>query len=322
MSKGKVIGLSLVGVVLVAIAAFVILNFGPLKDQYLAATYQPSAEISQIENELQLTDQGTKLFRASQPSLEDQADFNAHCDSHNAEVSVLGCYANSRIYLYRAQQTELKGVQEATAAHELLHAVWARMSNDEHERVGALLKDYYAQHQEQFGEEMKLYDETQRLDELHSRVGTEGRNLLKELDEHYAQYFQNQKRIVGFYDAYNNRFKGLKHEANQLLIEIKDLENTINNQTIDYKTRTEALSGQIKEFNTCAQTPDCFTSQSAFNAKRNELLTEQKALEELYNQINHETAVYNEKVAAYNANIFHTQTLQNSINSNSQPPKV
>lgn len=322
MSKGKAVGLSLVFVALAVIAGFVILNFGSLKDQLLAATYQEPAEISQIENALQLTDNGTKIFRASQPALENQAEFNEHCDSHNAEVSVLGCYTNSRIYLYRAEQSELKGVQEATAAHELLHAVWARMSGDEKNEIGAELTNYYQQHQDQFGKEMSLYDETQRLDELHSRVGTEATNLPTKLKDHYAQYFQDQEHVTSFYKTYNAQFKALKNQADQLLAEIQNLETEINKQTTEYNTRTAELQVKITEFNTCAQTADCFKSQAVFNARRQELLAEQQALEQLYNQINQETAVYNEKVTAYNNNVFHTKTLQNSINSNSQPPKV
>ena len=308
--------------ILGGVVAFVMLNYQSIMDQLNAVTYQSTPEMDAIENSLELTDQGKHLFHASHPALEGQTEFNEHCDSHNTEVAVLGCYTDRNIYIYNAKQSELTGVTETTAAHELLHAVWERLSSDDKNHLGSLLNDYYNRNRDQFGDEMSLYDADQRMDELHSRIGTEGKNLPQELSDHYANYFINQANIVSFYDSYNNRFKNLKAETERLYEEITDLESTITVKTAEYKQRTETLSSNIAEFNNCANTPDCFTNQSVFNARRSELLTEQQELEQMYNEINQAIATYNNKIQEYNNSIFRTQTLQDSINSNSKPPSV
>ncbi len=322
MSKKQIISIISVIVVVGGLGLLIGLNRQFLSDQILALTYQPSNEIANIENSLQLTSEGQRIFRASQPAIEDQEAFNEHCQSHNVDVSVLGCYTNAHIYLYNVDKSELQGIKEATAAHELLHAAWARLSDNDKNDISAKLDAYYNEHKNELGKEMGLYNEEQRLDELHSRVGTEGKNLPSDLSAYYAKYFYNQAHIVSYYDFYNGTFKALQTQADKLLGEIDELKAKIESQTNEYKTRSEALSSQIAEFNQCANTADCFSSQYEFNNRRNALIDEQQALEQLYQDIDHNIHIYNQKVKTYNANVFRTRNLQNSINSNSQPPKV
>ncbi len=47
--------------------------------------------------------------------------------------AILGCYNPSSrdIYIYNVTNSELDGVKEVTAAHEMLHAAWERLSESE-----------------------------------------------------------------------------------------------------------------------------------------------------------------------------------------------
>lgn len=88
-------------------------------DYIKAALYQPTAEIDAIISQLDLTDSGLRTSAATHPELESREMFNQKCDSHDAEIYVLGCYTtgSDKIHLYQIADTELNGIKESTAAH-------------------------------------------------------------------------------------------------------------------------------------------------------------------------------------------------------------
>ena len=83
--------------------------------------------------------------------------------------------------------------------------------------------------------DLKNYEEKDRLDELHSRIGTEIKTLPDELEKHYAEYFKDQDKIVGFYDSYVKPFNELKAEIEALSKAITDLRNSINSKSTEYE---------------------------------------------------------------------------------------
>ena len=103
-----------------------------LYDQMSAWRYQPSGQISTIRAKLTLTNDGAFYFNASQPKLETASNFNQNCQQQpEANNPILGCYVANRIYVFDVTNPELNGIEETTAAHELLHAVYQRLSEDE-----------------------------------------------------------------------------------------------------------------------------------------------------------------------------------------------
>ena len=57
---------------------------------------------------------------------------------------MLGCYHSNQdgIFLYNVQDARLAGVQQVTAAHEMLHAAYDRLSTKDKNYVDGLLMDY------------------------------------------------------------------------------------------------------------------------------------------------------------------------------------
>lgn len=310
----------LITVALVAfcLSYYRILPYSWLTDRIAISSYQMPADIAELESKLYLTDDAKTIYAASQPSLEDSTSFNEHCQSHNAEISILGCYTNSRIYIYNIQNAELSGIKESNAAHELLHAIWDRLSIFEQRTLGDEIANFYHQHPDQVDDSINLYAEDELIDELHSRLGTEVADLPDSLERHYAKYFTDQNAIVAYYQAYSTPFKRLSEEFQDLNSQIEAQKATIDTMREEYHARSEALDAKIDEFNACAQTQGCF-SDTEFNTRRAALLSEQDSLEQYFYDLNAQIESYNQLIDRYNANILHNDALERAINSNAPP---
>lgn len=296
-----------------------------LKDIINNFGYTPETTIANIAADLRLTDKGKTIFYASRPELEDATDFNEHCHSHDEKIAVLGCYTAKKIYIYNSpSREELNGVIESTAAHELLHAVWDRLSENEKTRLGPELNAVYQKYQEALSEDLSIYEADARLDELHSRIGTQipFNNLPEILQKHYQKYYKNYDHVVAYYNDYIEPFRELQEERDELKSQLEDEQADIDYRSQEYHKAAEQFSRKVDEFNACVEAGKCFRTEAEAIARRNVLISEQQKLEDEYNDINSAIEAYNQKVAQYNKSVLRTQDLENTINSNAKPPST
>lgn len=309
-------------VVLIAAGVGIYFNRAWLYDFYRGVTYQPSSEMVRIRSDLQLTERGEFLFNASQPTLNGSAEFNSYCREDGTEIAVLGCYAEGNIYVYNIESAELNGIRELTTAHELLHAVFARMSDDEKASLKPSLERVLAENQAVLEEDLNTYAASQQFEELYVRAGTEIANLPADLEKHYAEIFKDQDKIAAYYDSYITVFRTLEAEMDSLKAEMEELNTTIGQKTAEYEQRADQLQASVVSFNSCAEVAGCFETEWAFNLQRASLMEEQEALGVLYNEINDLIAKYNAKVEVYNADVSYGEKLNTMINSAAQPEVI
>lgn len=116
----------------------------------LAAPAPPlTADFADLADRMMLTAEGRAVFAFTQPRYADADEIAELCgdDSHGrGEESTLGCFrglelsrAQDRIFIYRPADDRLAQSVVTTAAHELLHAVYARMSSEERTRLDELV---------------------------------------------------------------------------------------------------------------------------------------------------------------------------------------
>lgn len=313
MSKKTTLLVAIIGTIFI----FGALNYRLILDFFAGLGYNPSPEMSTIKNSLDLSGDADRIFNASRPVLNSKSDFNRICDSHKEETAVLGCYTGRQIHIYDVEASELNGVKESTTAHELLHAVWSRLSDTEKNILRPKLEEVY-KNSEKLKSELENYEEKDRLDELHSRIGTEVKDLSSELEFHYAKYFKDQDKVVSYYDSYIKPFEALKKQIEELSKTLEKLKKEIDEKTKDYQTRAENLNNEISEFNNCAGTLNCFTTRGEFNARRSELTSEQSVINSLYGELDSMIKEYNTKVKEYNDNVLKNKDLENLINSNKE----
>lgn len=298
----------------VGLAVFIGFNYQASRDFVHGLFFQPTPEVAKIQEALNLTDTGNRIFKASNPSLENEENFNKRCNSYNPGVSVLGCYINNNIYVYNIQNEELDGIIESTTAHELLHAAWIRLTDSDRAMIIPFLDEVYSENLEQLGV-VEDYEDGARADELFARIGTEIQNVPTELEEVYNRYFADRTNIVNYYNQYRVVFNKLSNSIKGLSDRIAELKQSIELKTASYTERSAKLATAIEEFNNCANQTGCFTSANFVN-RRAELANEQSALATLYSQIIAETNEHNQKVTEYNQNALKINYYTSIINSN------
>ncbi len=300
-------GRAVVAVVVLAVVALgsvlAINNRQYLVDQWTVRTFEPSAVVQGYIERSTMTDHGEFLFLASQPVVAAADEFNTVCENHEEGSGVLGCYTNRDkvITLFDITDPQLDGMEEVVAAHEMLHAAWDRMSTDERTRISALLEAEYdtLTGDADFIARMEVYARTepkQRLNELHSIIGTEVADLDPELEQYYDQYFGDRAALVALHVKSNAVFLQIEAQTAALVAEIDQLKVDIENDLASYNDGYDQLNLDIEEFNTRADAGE-FDSQAQFDNERAALLSRQATLDTLFSSIQARETTYNEKIS-------------------------
>ncbi len=268
---------------LIALAGFAWLQRDSIFDMYRLHNYAAPAQIVKLADDTTMNEKTRRLFYVYRPSLEDKSAFNAHC-SNTEQTIVLGCYIEHQgIYLYEVPDPRLSGVIQVTAAHEMLHAAYDRLSSKERTRIDKLTNEYAKTiTDERLKETVENYrkkDPSVVPNELHSILGTEVRNLPTELEQYYTRYFTNRKAIVDYADAYKQSFTDREKEVSSLDSKLSALKNqidtlnaTLETQQANLKANYEALqqqkrSGNVEGYN--QSVPGYNQAVAAYNASVN-----------------------------------------------------
>jgi hypothetical protein len=314
---------SLIVIIAALVATILLVSYRQLVvDTIRAWQYSPSTSETSIRQSLALTQLGNFYYDASQPALEPAASFNAHCPHTEPNNPVVGCYNTQRIFIYDVQNDKLSGIKQTTAAHELLHAVYERLSDDERSRVDAELQAVYDMvKNEELEQRMAYYQKNepgQENNELHSILGTEYDQLGTALEAHYGQYFTDRNKIIKFYQSYKQEFTDSIKQLNDLADEINRRTKTVNQDIANYNSQQQALEADADRFDRRASSGD-FSTRSEFDATRAQLVNRQNQLRSERNQLRKEIKAINKLRSEYAALQKEYQALASSINSNLQP---
>ena len=306
--------------VLVALLIVQIFDFVGGYDYIKDWFYTPDEHVSEIIDHLDLTSRGRRIFEATSPSLDSRDTFNEKCESHNVDIYVLGCYltADDVIHLYNVEEAELEGVKEATAAHELLHAVYLRLPFWEKSSLNNQLKAVYdsLENGDDIKDSMKLYNDDDFYDELHSRLGTEKKDLPYDLEKHYEAIFNDQDKIVDYYIKYSGVFKKYEQETEALGKKIDNLQAEIESIEKRLLTAADDLNKRIDNYNNRVQTNN-YTDLNAIRTEGMNLQAEVDKLKSEGNALDKKIDEYNGLITEYNNSVVKTNKIYDSINSNS-----
>lgn len=288
-------------------------------DQFTIWQFVPTSDVVALTDRLKLTDEGIFVLYASQPELKSANDFNISCKNIENTTSILGCFSDNKVYIYNVIDDRLNGVREVTAAHEMLHAVYQRMSDSEKEYLSPLLESEYEKlsNDEAFVELIEFYERTEpgeRYNELHSIIGTSVKNISSELEEYYSKYFKDRQAIVDNNEAYNKVFSDLHNRAKSLSDQLSVLNKNIPSESNNYNILVKSLNSDIELFNKKAESGD-FTSWSEFYSDRSILISRSNELSITRSKINSDIDKYNTLLEEYNSVALESQKLYESIDS-------
>lgn len=320
--RGNVAVRLIVSLGLLLAAIFILLNRQYLVDQVVVWQFTPSAEVAAVSADAHFSERGEFLFYASRPELLERDAFNVACRSSATEqTAVLGCYTLNRIYLFNIDNERLAGIKEVTAAHEMLHAVYQRLSTSERERVNALIeKQSFGPDEARITELLAEYAKSEpgeRLNELHSILGTEVRDLSPELEAYYAQFFTDRAKVVALSEQYQTVFAELKLRQESLSAELNKLADEVEREGAAYKRNLQVLSFDVESFNDQARSGQM--TRSEYDSQRAALEARQASLKRQYDAIQALIAQYEaarDELASINTE---ANALNRSINSSLAP---
>lgn len=324
---GSIVAFVLSGLFVIA-AVWIFSNRQLILDQLSVWSYTPSSEVAAIQERINMTDEGQFTFYATRPEVEAQASFNEVCPRQEAGSPILGCYTtDDRIYVYNVTNEQLDGMEEVTAAHEMLHAVWYRTSEAEKEKLTTALKAAYEKTNDaDLQKRMEYYERTEPgefINELHSILGTEVASLGEPLESYYAQFF-DRGAVLKLHGGYSGLYEKLHDRADTLYTQMQSLATLINQQSDEYTSAATQLSRDIDSFNRRADN-GAFSTQGEFNSERAALTQRSNTLEAQRLRINRNIETYNDYYAEYQDLAKQIEVLNDSIDSFKQvdqPPMV
>lgn len=206
--------------------------------------YVTPLEVQELASETTMTPYAKHLFYVYHPQIEGSSQFNKDC-SVTPQVTVLGCTVSFQgIYLYDVQDPQLNGLEQSTAAYEMLHVGYSRLSSAERTRINALVMQAYEAAlpaDPELGQEEASYLKTEGAaavpNELHSMVGTEVANLPPALSAYYAQYFTNRSVVLD----YRNDYEAVFARRNET---VTTDDNLLNKWKVDIAADEAALSDE------------------------------------------------------------------------------
>ena len=279
---GSIIAFVLSGLTVIA-AGLLVLNRQYVSDQLNVWSYAPSSQVASIDERVGFTDTGTFTLYATKPEVLGKESFNSLCPRQEPASPILGCYTgDDRVYIYDVTNTQLDGMKEVTVAHEMLHAAWHRLSNEQKDSLAKeLISVYEAKATDELKERMAYYDRTQPgefANELHSILATEVTELTPKLEAHFATYFEDRQTVVALHTKYSSVYAGLQAQIDGLYTQLEALAASINQQTAAYDRALKEYESAAASYESRANSGD-FTSFAQIDAEYYALMRTYDTLE-------------------------------------------
>lgn len=324
MKIRKILVWSSIGILSAGFSLLLWTNKFALYDWYVLRSYAPATQITDLATKSGMNEEGTRIFYAHQPRITNQEEFNSVC-TVGEETIVLGCYTgydfakDTDIYIYNVEKPELNGVLEVTAAHEMLHAAYDRLSRSERQRVdvmtATMVKKINNPRISKLIEGYQERDPASVPNELHSILATEIASLDPALEDYYSRYFEDRQKVVDLSEQYESVFETAKNEAQRLSGELSLRKSEIGALESQIETDYNNLLAARKKLDTLKARNDIPGYNAAvpeFNQLVSSYNQEVAAVKRLIDE-------YNRLVASYNEKVGQQQELVNSIDSKYQP---
>jgi Skp family chaperone for outer membrane proteins len=311
----------------VLVAWFVILGLVAMQRQAILdwvklRNYDAPAPIAQLSTDDTMTAYAQKVFYVNSPQVETKSTFNTYCTNQSEQTVVLGCYHGGQngIYLLSVSDPRLNGIEQVTAAHEMLHAAYERLGSSKRRQVDGWLQDYYNHGLTDATVKAQIasYQKTEPHDvinEMHSIFGTEVAELPANLENYYRQYFADRSKITAFAAQYENEFTSRQNQITADDAELATLKAQIDTDENDAKTRRMQLDEQQNQLDVNQRNGDI----AAYNAGVDSYNAQVNAYNGEVNRIRALVDQYNALVAARNSIVLEEQQLMSDITAQAAP---
>jgi uncharacterized protein YukE len=279
--------------------------------------YEPPPEIAAMAAKTMMTDVAKRIFYVNQPTIENRKLSLNLCKSSEHTI-VLGCYVTTKgIFLQSVTDPCLDGVMEVTAAHEMLHAAYQRMSLWQQSQLNQKLRSALAQLQNP--RILKLIDAYNQQDpssvdsELHSMLGTEVRALTSELEAHYRQYFTDRSQVVALSERYEGVFTAIRNKTKTLNQQLTSLRSELNRLGTQVKQQAQAVESERSDLKAAILA----NPNSDYRPRVATFNQQVQSYNLLVSQLKAQTDTYNQMVTEHNSLALEEKSLVESLENES-----
>lgn len=295
---------------ILALGGWGILNASMLRDWLTVGKAVENAQIDEYVARAGLSSAGRFYLLAARPTLHSPETFDEACPIREAGIAVLGCYSGSddTIHLLDIKDETLDALEPVVAAHEALHAIWARLDPVERTTISAEIEKSFTSitDPDLLGRltPYKSLTESARVSELFAILGTESSTVTPALEEFYARYFDDRQACVELAASAANTIAEISNSIESVGGQILAVEDSVQEAMKAYTFDKRTLVQDIDLFNANAKVPGYFPSSSDFTRERDALRLRQADLEKSRVALNELIARYNtlvEKMEVLNA---------------------
>ncbi|MGH7156579.1 MAG: hypothetical protein ACREGG_00460 [Candidatus Saccharimonadales bacterium] len=308
--------------VLLAFPFAVYFNAQALSDYFALRNYTPPSDIATLASQDTMLPYTKHMFYLNHPQIVSSvAAFRQDCPD-SPQTIVLGCYHPDQkgIYIYSVSDSQLYGVEQVTAAHEVLHAVYARLSNHDRTILNNELEDYYKNGltDSRVIAEVKIYQQTEPndvMDEMSCTFGTEIADLPSGLNTYYQKYFANRQTVVNFEQNYESEFTSRQSQINTEAAQLAQMKSNIDSEEQSLQTQLNQINSdraRLDSLRGSGQTGQYNASVDSYNS---EVSVYNSGVDRLRSDI----SSYNQLVDQYNATATELASLQQSIDTRLTP---
>jgi hypothetical protein len=276
--------------------------------------YHPDSVVVQLATDTTMNAKARNIFYVQHPELDTKTNFNGHC-SNGEQTIVLGCYiSRTGIYVLQVDDSRLAGIEQVTAAHEMLHAAYDRLGSKDKQNVDDLITQTYAKVTDQrIRDTIDQYKKAgaDTTNELHSILGTEVHGLPPALETYYKRYFTDRTKIVSYSEQYEQAFTDSKTKVDEDDVQLKQMKIQIDSDQSALSTQSDDLASRRAKLDQERSSGDI----NSYNAGVAPYNTAVRAYNNLVIQTKNEIDVYNTLLDARNALAIQEQSLFQAIDS-------
>ena len=221
-------------------------------DQWKLHGYTAPIVVADLANQDSMTTYARKIYYVNRPQIITGIQFNQACPNNGGEKTIiLGCYKGGQqgISLLGVKEPLLNGVEQVTAAHEMLHAAYDRLSSSDKTKINAMLESYYKNdlHDSRILaiiDAYKISEPKDLVNEMHSVFGSEIAVLPQPLEAYYKKYFINRSLVAGLAAKYQAEFTNRQDTITRDDEQLVTLKTQINNMEADLSLRLSNINSQ------------------------------------------------------------------------------
>ncbi len=185
----------------VIILGFVLIPRAPeIGDRFRLINYQPTEEIEKLADNAGMNQRGRRLFYVYSPEFSSQPKLDDACGKATKPI---GCISGTKILIKRPQSKSDNSEATVTAAHEMLHVAYSRLTKKDKAGIDELINNDITNLDTSIRDDIEEYrgsGDKIMVDEAYAIIGSEANNLVPELEKHYAQFFSNRQKTVSAYE--------------------------------------------------------------------------------------------------------------------------